>query len=200
METGEFITEVDMKDTKATKRITKAMIDKMLEEANVENEIDSNMLYGWCKIIGDINGYGQIRLNGAFRDIEFEKKMAEDITITGYTIRIFHAAHPFSGLLKGENGFLTTWTDLWATIACTGRGNQIKLKRFLQENDLVREFKVGGRDGKLVKRLIVNPFLMRGASHTSQVSMMAFQDCIKEGVNAPIYPIRWLQSLGYINK
>lgn len=200
METGEFITEVDMRGTKATKQITKAMIDKMLEDANVASEIDSNMLYRWCKTIGDINCYGQIRLNGAFRDIEFEKKMAEDIIITGYTIRIFHAAHPFSGLLRGENGFLSTWTELWELIGCTSKRTQPKVKKFLQENDLVREFKVGGRDGKLVKRLIVNPFLMRGASHTSQVSMMAFQDCIEEGVNAPIYPIRWLQSLGYINK
>ncbi|MGL5962147.1 MAG: hypothetical protein ACRCZ0_09395 [Cetobacterium sp.] len=197
MDTGEII--VELKDMHSSKVIKKHIVDDMLNRAENVEDLDSAMLYAWCKITKEINGYGQIKLCGPFRDKATEKRMLEDITITGYAMRVFDKAHPFSGMLKSNHkSFISTWKELYDEIDCKKRGNQIKLKTFLIESNLVREFKVGGIDGKLVKRMIVNPFLVRGATHSSQVSIMVFQDCISEGSNIGTYPIRWLQSLGYL--
>lgn len=125
--------------------------------------------------------------------------MIEDITITGYTMRIIDKAHPFSAMLKSNNKtFIGTWKELWDDIDCNSRQTQIKLKKFLTDNSIVREFKVHGKDGKLMNRLILNPFLFRGASYSSQIAVVVFQDFIKEAINMNTYPIRWLQSIGYI--
>ncbi len=197
MDTGEII--VDIKDMECSKALKKRIVDDMLDKAKDVGELDSAMLYAWCRITKEINGYGQIKLCGSFRDKSTEKKMIEDITITGYAMRIFDKAHPFSGMLKNNHkSFISTWKELYDEIGCSNRATQIKVKKFLTDCNLVREFKVGGVDGKLVKRMVINPFLVRGATHSSQVSIMIFQDCIIEGVNMGTYPVSWLKSLGYI--
>lgn len=196
METGEVVSS--MKNGNKT-QITKYAVDRMLRESSDPSDFDAEMLYTWCRVTGEINDYGQIKLIGSFRDRKTEKKLIEDVTITGYSMRVFDKAHPYSGMLKSSNKtFISTWSQLYESISCTNKITQSKLKKFLIENNLVREFKVGGSDGKLVKRLIVNPFLVRGATHSSQISIMVFQDCIRESINMGTYPIKWLQSLGYI--
>ena len=197
-ETGEIISESDIYSA-SDKKLRKFIVDKMLEDAKCLEEIDSDMLYAWCKITKEINGYGQIKILGPYRDKETEKSMIEDITITGYTMRIIDKAHPFSGMImKNRETFVSTWTDLWEEIGCTNKRTISKIKKFLTKNDIIREFKVGGDDGKLMKRLVVNPFLFRNAQHSSQISIIIFQDYIKESINMSCYPIRWLQRLGYI--
>ncbi|MGL6184676.1 MAG: hypothetical protein ACRC1T_04790 [Clostridium chrysemydis] len=204
-ETGEIISEevVNMKTNISKRKITlcKKMVDDMLEKASKGEELDKDMLYAWCKITKEFNGYGQVKLLGGYRDIEFEKRLVQDIIMTGYTMRVITLAHPFSGFLqRNRQSFIETWSQLYDEIGIgNSKATQSKVKKFLIDNHIVREFKIGGKDGKLVKRLILNPFLARKGSYTSQVTAMVFQDFIKEGTNMSCYPIRWLQAMGYIN-
>lgn len=201
-ETGEVLAEEIIANPEISKSLKKKIVDDMLGNAESIDDIDSNMLYAWCKITKEINHYGQIRLLGSYRDSGTEKKLIEDITLTGYVMRIIDKAHNFSGMLKSNHKtFITTWTKLWEDIGCgTNKRTQSKIKKFLVAHSIVREFKIGGVDGKLVNRLILNPFLFRGASHSSQISVMVFQDFIKESINMNSYPIRLLQSWGYISE
>ncbi|MGL5713600.1 MAG: hypothetical protein ACRCX2_11325 [Paraclostridium sp.] len=206
-ETGEIINEedVNMKNpTDKTKNLCKKIVDEMLERASKGEKLDSDMLYKWCKIVKEINMYGQIRLVGAYRDINYEDNMtSDDVYLTGMTIKVFKLTHPFSGFImkRDKSKFLEGWEELYSEI---GIGNsqsmKSKLKKFLVSHNIVRDFKIGGNDGKLVKRLIVNPFIYRGSAYTAQISTMVYQDFIKEGVNINCYPLRWLQAMGYIKE
>lgn len=205
-ETGEIIDEEVMNmQTNMSKRkikICKKIVDNMLEKASKGYELDKDMLYAWCKITNEFNGYGQVKLLGGYRNNDFEKRLVQDIIMTGYTMRVITLAHTFSGFLqKNRQTFIETWTQLYEEIGIgNSKATQSKIKKFLLDNHIIREFKIGGRDGKLVKRLILNPFLARKGSYTSQVTAMVFQDFIKEGINMSCYPLRWLQAMGYINQ
>ncbi|MGL5713051.1 MAG: hypothetical protein ACRCX2_08535 [Paraclostridium sp.] len=201
-ETGELIHEesINVRDTsQISNKLHKKMVDEMLHEASNTGKLDANMLYQWCKITGNINSYGQIKLIDAYRNPKFEKQLVNDIILTGYTMRIITIAHPFSGFLKSNHKkFIETWTELYEEIGIgNSKATQSRVKKFLVTNNIVREFKIGGTDGKLVKRLILNPFLARNGCYTAQVSAMVYQDFIKEGVNMNCYPVRWLQAMGY---
>lgn len=200
-ETGEIIMEgrID-KGNIYNKTINKAIVDKMLKNTqNSNQEIDIDLLYSWCKFIGDINNYGQIRILGAWHDEKVWKEMLQDIVVTGYTMRIIDATHNFSGIImKNRQTPITTWGELWEIIQCSKRTTQQKIKKFLENNSLVREMKIISKSRTLEKRLILNPFLIRQAQHASQLSVICFNDFIKENININSYPLKWLQSLGYI--
>lgn len=198
METGEILSEIKYHD--GNYRFNKSVVDEMLKKATKVEDLDAKLLYNWCKMTKEINDYNQIKLLGAFRDKETEKKMIEDITITGYTARIIDKAHDFSGMIKSNHkSFASNWEELFEVIGCTSRATQMKLKKFLTSNNIIRRFRIGGKEGQLTNRMILNPFLFRNANYSSQVSIMVYQDFIEEGVNMSTYPVRWLMSLGYIN-
>lgn len=192
-ETGRIIKEESICDTQNSV-LRKIIIDNMLNEATKIEDIDKDMLYAWCRITNEVNDRGQVKILGDHMELIKDDKLKEDITIAGYTVRIIGLAHPFSGLLKkNRQTFITTWTELWEEIGCTGRKTQITLKKFLTQNSIIREFNAGKG-----KRFILNPFLARGASYSSQVAISVFEDYIKEGINMNTYPIRLLQSWGLI--
>lgn len=198
-ETGEILSEEVIKVEGKGIKLNRKMIDTMLSKASNVSELDSSLLYSWCRIIGEINSRGQIKILGSQRDEGIEKKLIEDITITGYTMRIIDKAHKFSGfLMSNRKTFIKSWNELYSDIGCKSPKTQSKLKKFLTENKILRDFKIGGDKGEMVTRLILNPFLLRKASYSSQVSIIVYQDFIKEGINMKTYPIRWLQSMGYI--
>lgn len=204
-DTGEILSEevTNMKNNLSKKNIKlcKKMVDTMLEKSSKGEPLDKNMLYTWCKITKEFNNYGQVKLLGGFRDTEFEKKLVQDIIMTGYTMRVIVLSHPFSGFLQSDKKiFIETWSQLYNEIGIgNSKATQSKVKKFLVENSIVREFKIGGKNGKLVKRLILNPFLARKGAYTSQITAMVFQDFIQEGVNMSCYPLRWLQAMGYMD-
>lgn len=200
-DTGEVLSSENLKNNN-NRVLKKAIIDKMLEEvSNGKKDLDNNLLYSWCKAIKEINTYGQIKLIGAFEDKAMKKKMLEDITITGYTMRVIDKAHPFSCFLKkNHQSFITSWSQLWEIIDCKDSKTRRKIKDFLVSNDIVRELKINDKNGELMSRLVLNPFLFRGASYSSQIAIMIFQDFIQESVNMNTYPFKWLQAMGYINK
>ncbi len=200
-DTGEIIMEgrID-KHCVYSKKINKIIVDKMIEDAQNNKGIDINMLYAWCKSTGDINDYGQIKLLGAWHDNNIWKEMLQDIVITGYTMRIIDITHNFSGIvMKNRQTPVKTWNELWESIQCSKRTTQQKIKKFLENNNLIREMRIYNKNKLLEKRLILNPFLIRQAQHASQLAIICFNDFIKENVNINSYPVKWLIALGYIN-
>lgn len=201
-ETGEIVMENKIKINCQTsdKKVNKLIIDKMIEDAQNDKEIDIKLLYAWCKSTGDINDYGQIKLLGAWHDDKIWKEMLQDIIITGYTMRIIDTTHNFSGIImKNRQTPVKTWKELWEVIQCSKKATQQRIKKFLDNNNIVREMRVYNKNKVLEKRLILNPFLIRQAHHASQLSIICFNDFIKTNVNINLYPVKWLQSLGYIS-
>lgn len=72
-ETGEIVFSKPITLNKQIK-IKKIMVDNMLKKAKTIEDLDSEMLYEWCRITKHINEYGQIQLLGLFRDKATEKK------------------------------------------------------------------------------------------------------------------------------
>ncbi|MGL5232175.1 MAG: hypothetical protein ACRC7W_02440 [Fusobacteriaceae bacterium] len=205
-ETGEIINETGIDTVTVDKdnpkyKICKQIVDKMLDESVKIEDFDEEMLYSWCKITKEINDRGQIRLLGAYRDGDIDTKMLENITITGYTSRIIKIAHNYSCILmKNHKTSIGTWGEIFEAIECNNRTIQQKVKQFIVGNDIIRDIKIKNMKGENEKKFILNPFLFRGANYSSQLSVMLFQDFIKENINMNSYPLRWLQSRGYINK
>ena len=86
--------------TDSNKRLCKQIVDEMLERASKGEELDKDMLYTWCKITKNINPYGQVKIIGAYRDEDFERRISKDLIMTGYVLRTILTAHPFSGFYK----------------------------------------------------------------------------------------------------
>lgn len=203
-ETGEVIQEFDIGENieknKSDYKLCKKVVDSMLEKATKLEEIDDDMLYTWCKITKQINDRGQIKLLGGYRDGNMEKKLIEDITVTGYTMRIIDLAHNFSCILmKNHKTSVKNWSELFELISCKNRITQQKVKKFCVSNNIIREIRVMGKDGIFVNKLILNPFLFRKASYSSQLAIMCYKDFIIEDINMSSYPLRWLQVMGYID-
>ncbi|MGL5189935.1 MAG: hypothetical protein ACRC7S_09855 [Cetobacterium sp.] len=201
-ETGEIVYEesISIESNKKYTKIHKKLVDEMLEKASKGEKLDSDMLYQWCKITGDINSYGQIKINGEYINSDFKKKMLMDIIMTGYTMRVIDLAHPFSGFLqKNKKTYIESWMELYDAIGIgNSNATRAKVKKFLLSHNIVRDFRIGGVDGQMVRRLILNPFIARNGAYTSQISAMVYQDFIRDGININCYPLRWLQSMGYI--
>lgn len=204
-ETGELLGESYLTDSDRLNspkaKLCKKIVDDMLKKSNSIDDFDANMLYAWCKLTKEINELGQIKLLGGYMDLEINKKMLEDITLTGYTLRVIDKAHNFSCILmKNRKTAIRNWGELFEEIGCTNRKTQVKVKTFLISNKILRDMKVVNMRGVQERKFILNPFLFRGASYSSQLAVMLFQDFIKEGININCYPLRWLQKMGYVNE
>lgn len=203
-ETGEVVHEdvlgKNIDKSKSEYKLCKKVVDSMLEKASKLDEIDEDMLYSWCKITKQINDKGQIKLLGSYRDGKVEKRLIENITVTGYTMRIIDLAHNFSCILmKNHKTSVKNWTELFELISCKDKTTQQKVKKFCISNSVIREIKVTGKDGVFTNKLILNPFLFRKANYSSQLAVMCYKDFVVEGINMSCYPLRWLQAMGYMD-
>ena len=198
-DTGEMIDFTDIKrDMSNGQKITKMVIDNMLNNAKNLEDIDIKLLFQWMKIKGLVNQYSQLKVNGAYRDKEVEKEMIKDITLYGYINRIMLMAHPFSNVIMvNRKRPLDGWLELWELIGCTDRRTRAKIKSYIKDNDLIREVVVIKKDIK-TKKFILNPFMFRGANYTSQIALSVYDDMIEEGVNLDTYIVRFLQATGLI--
>ena len=84
---------------KNNNKLTQYIIDKMLSTSEPLEDIDVKTLWQWLKMNDLINEYNQFKIIGAYRDKEFEKFLAEDFILLGYTTRIILLAHNFSNIL-----------------------------------------------------------------------------------------------------
>jgi hypothetical protein len=195
---GEYVIKKSIE--KNSGETSKKMVDEMLLKVVHPKEIDLGILWNWCKATRILNKYNQISLLGSYLDNDTKDKMLQDITITGYSMRIFNMAHNFSCvIMKNRKTAIKSWSELFEEISCGNKAVQKKLKNFFNTNKLIRDIVVVDRNGDKVKKLVLNPFLVRGASYGSQLAIMLFQDFIKEGVNIPVYAVRLLQGLGHID-
>jgi len=197
-ETGEVLYEETI-ILKKDSKVTKAMVDKMLSEAKSEADIDTNMLYVWCRITKSINSYGQIQTFGNKLNDGVEDLLLEEGVVCAYVLKAIKLAHPFSCILKSNHKrFINTWKELYEAIGCRGRKEQIRVKKFLTDNGLIDMFRINSGGREVVKRLVLNPYLYKGASHSGQIACILWQGYAKEGININIYAYRWLQGMGYI--
>ena len=199
-DTGEITSLNGMNLSKnSINKITKKVVNDMLANAKDIEGVDKTMLFTYLKANKEINDYNQIKLKGSYRDEAFEKKMIEDITLYGYVSRVILLAHNFSGILKkSQRTFITSWTELWEEIGCAGNKRTIKrVKDFLVNEDIIREEIVVTKDGK-IRKFILNPFLFRKASYSSQLAIRIFEDYIDVNGNISSEACTWLECLGLI--
>lgn len=199
-ETGQLIEDVVVEASSEKSTINKKIVDTMLKDSKCVEDVDAKLLYEWCKITGEINNYGQIRLQGRHLDREFQKMMIEDMATHFYISKIFMTAHPFSGILmKNRQTHIDNWTELWNEVGISDSKIKARVKKFLIDNEALRITKITGRADKADKTVfIINPFLFRDATYSSQVSIFTFGDFAKEGVNVNTYSFKYLQTLGLL--
>ena len=185
---------------KNNNKLTQYIIDKMLSTSESLEDIDVKTLWQWLKMNDLINEYNQFKIIGAYRDKEFEKFLAEDFILLGYTTRIILLAHNFSNILmKNRKTSITTWNDLWTEINCSKRQTQQKIKKFIIKHDIIREMVVFDAKKEIkVKKFILNPFVFRSSAYTSQLAIATFKDKIEEGRNMNTYLVRFLKAIGVI--
>lgn len=195
-ETGEIINAGSLNKKEKRNIITKSIVDYMLNNSKKLEDIDIELLYKWLKITKEINEFGQIKIIGSQREEALEKKLIEDATILLYTYRILYNTHPFNcSVMLNQRTKIKSWGELWNLIGCTKRSSQQKVKKFLIENNLLREIVITCKNKKM-KQFYLNPFLLRRSQYSSQVALNVFQDCAKEGVNINFYAYLFLQCTG----
>lgn len=199
-ETGQLIEDVVLDTSEKKGTINKKIVDTMLQDAKCIEDIDAKLLYEWCKITGEINNYGQIRLQGRHLDREFQKMMIEDMATHFYISKVFMTAHPFSGILMvNRQAHIKNWTELWEAVEITSSKIKARVKKFLLDNKALRIIKIIGKADNVDKIVfVINPFLFRDAIYSSQVSIFTFGDFAKEGTNINTYSFRYLQALGLL--
>ncbi|MDY2630075.1 MAG: hypothetical protein SOV85_01790 [Clostridium sp.] len=198
--TGEIYSFENDIDKKMKPKLTKYIVDKMLESAESLEDIDIDLLWQWMKMTDLVNRYSQFQVLGAYRSKEFEKMLAEDFTMLGYTTRIILLAHNFSNILmKNRQTSIKNWTELWECINCKDIRTQQKVKKFILKYDIVRELVAYDSNKNVkIKKFVLNPFMFRHAQYTSQLAVATFGDKVAEGINMSTYIVRFLQATGII--
>lgn len=199
-ETGEIINTGSLDKNNRKNIITKSIVDYMLNNSKKLEDIDIELLYRWLKITKEINEYGQIKIIGSQRNETLERKLIEDATILLYTYRILYNTHPFNcSVMLNQKTKIKSWGELWTLIGCTKRSSQQKVKKFLIDNNLIRETVVICKNKKM-KQFYLNPFLLRRSQYSSQVALNVFQDCAMQYKNINFYSHIFLQCVGIIEE
>lgn len=188
------------KNTKA--KITKCMVDDMLQNAETLEDIDMDLLYTWLKITKTVNNYGQIKLLGQYITTEYFNLSKEDVLLFGYTSRLLSCMNSYTNILmKNHKTPFRTWKEIYEHIGVKSKTTQTRLKQFCEKWDLVRIDKTlrTKDDKKFTTRFIVNPFLTRKGTYIGQIAIARFQDWAKEGINMNCYVYRFLQCVGVID-
>ena len=181
-------------------KINKKVVDNMLKTCKNNSEIDKDILATWLKITKELNDYGQFKIQGEFRNSDLEKVMLIDIILIGYVYRILNKTHPFSyAVMVNRKRKVSSWRELWEVIGCRARETQIKIKKFLVDNSIIREVVISDGDRYKKKQFYVNPFLLRKSAYASQVAINCFSDCAKEGINLSRYAFILLRCIGVID-
>lgn len=195
-ETGEVLNEYSLSNIskKASLKVNRAIVEEMINNAgNDISKIDLPMLYSWCKICKDISEYNQMKINGIYQDHEMFKRII-GMSFGLHILKCLETANKYSCFMKrSQNQFIENWKQLYETVEISDKKTQQKVKKFLLDNKLVREYKHTGRDGKIKTKFIVNPFVYRRSTYIGEIAVSQFQDFIEEGKNMSSYLIRLLQ-------
>lgn len=192
--TGEIVDQIKYSD-ESSKVVLKYQVDSMLNKAKCSKELDSNLLYHWCKLIQSLNNMNQIRTFGNKLNDKIEDLLIEQGIVCAYVLKCIKLAHPFTHILKkSERVQVKTWTELWEIISCTNRTIQNKVKKFLEENKLIKAVPIKKDNGKTVKLFVLNPYLYKNSSHAGQFACIVWQESAKPNINIDFYAYMWLVS------
>ena len=200
-DTGEVI-DLNGLELKSKKKVMKSMVDYMLKNASSKDDVDMKLLYTWCKLTGNINDWGQIKLKGEFISTDYFNLSKEDVLLFGYSARLIELANNYTNILmKNHKTSVKTWAEIYEAIGVSKKSTQSKLKKFFEKYDLVRKVKayknVG--DKQAMAKYVLNPFIIRKGSFVSQFTLAVFSDCVSEGKNIDDYAFRFLSQIGILN-
>lgn len=202
-ETGEILLHEEINEkskSKDIKNLTKKVVDEMLTKASDIGEFDSDLLYKWCRIIGNINEFGQIKLLGAYNDQKFQDDMLDEGVMYIYFLKALKMANKYSNFIKLNNkSFVTSWVELYDALDIKNSKTRAKFKKMAIDNNFITLCTIFNENGISLKRMIVNPFLLRKTPYSSIISITSFQNFISEGKNIDSYSVRWLESIGHID-
>lgn len=192
--TGEIIDQVSFED-KQSNIILKNTVDNMLKNAKVTEDLDSSLLYQWCRLIKAINSRNQIQTFGNKLNDDIEDLLIEQGIVCSYVLKAIKLAHPFTHILKKtKKTQITTWTELWKQIDCTNSAIQKKVKDFLEQNKLIKAVPIKNEQGKSKKLFVLNPYLYKNSSHAGQFACIVWQESAKPNININFYAYMWLVS------
>lgn len=193
-DTGEILTTFHSK--KATsKKVIKYEIDDMLKSAKTQKDLNSSLLYHWCQIIQAINQKGQIQTFGNKLHDDLENVLINEGVLFAHVYKCIKLAHPFTHILKKNHiSHIQTWNDLWNEIGCGDRRMQQRIKKFLEENKLIKAFPIKKVNGETKNLFVLNPYLYKNASHAGQFACIVWQECAKPNININFYAYMWLVS------
>lgn len=193
-ETGEIVASFCEKNN-FNKKVLKYEVEKMLKNTNSSSELDSDLLYKWCRIINAVNSRGQIQTFGNKLDNNIEEILVEEGVVCAYVFKCIKLAHPFTHVLKKNKVVqVKNWTELFELINCNNRSVQRRVKQFLEENKLIKPFPVKNKDGVMQNLFVLNPYLYKNSSHAGQFACMVWQECAKPNININFYAYMWLVS------
>lgn len=200
-DTGEVI-DLNCLELKSKKKVMKSMVDYMLKNAKSKEDVDMKLLYTWCKLTGNINDWGQIKLKGEFISTDYFNLSKEDVLLFGYSARLIELANNYTNILmKNHKTAFKTWSEIYEAIGVLNKSTQSKFKKFCEKYDLVRKVKayknVG--DKKAMTKYVLNPFIVRKGSFISQFTLAVFSDCVSNGRNIDDYAFRFLNQIGILN-
>lgn len=194
--TGEIIDELHTED-KYSNTVLKNTVDTMLSNAKVSEDLDSKLLYQWCRIIKAINNRNQIQTFGNKLNDEIEDLLIEQGIVCSYVLKVIKLAHPFTHILKKtKKSQITTWTELWEIIGCKDSSMRKKVKTFLEENKLIKVVEIKAEEDKRKSKnlFVLNPYLYKNASHAGQLACVVWQESAKPNININFYAYMWLVS------
>lgn len=200
-QTGEFLEISDKAQIKNNFKVTKKLVDKMLSEAKTIEDVDMDMLYTWLKVTKAFNKYNQVKLLGHYISMDFIKLSRENTVLYSYASRLLEITHTFTNIImKNKQSWITTWTELYEELGIKSPNTQMSFKKFCIKFDIIRVDKtLRTKDSnKFTTRLIVNPFLIRKASHIGQVSLARYSDLAKGSINTDSYALKYLELTGII--
>lgn len=201
-ETGEVI-DLKTLELKTQKKIMKKMVDHMLTNAKSSEDVDMKLLYSWCKLTGNINDWGQIKLQGEFISTDYFNLSKEDVLLFGYSARLIGLANNYTNILmKNHKTPYKNWKEIYESIGISKRQTQLKFKKFCEKQDLVRKVKAfkESDDKKSITRYVLNPFIIRKGCFISQFTLTVFSDYVVEGKNLDTYVFKFLYQIGLLSE
>lgn len=172
-------------------------IKLMVEKAKDLKDLDSAKIYEYCVKTKIINNYFQIKTLGYdfLEENIWNKLFSEEYrTEQFYIFKTIKLAHPFTyQLYKNSRCKIRNWGELFDLIECTNKGTRAKVKKFLEENGLMKKIKI--KDSFV---LILNPFLCKKSGYIGIDACVHFSEYIKPSVNIDYYGYLYLIAQGYI--
>lgn len=177
---------------KSKNKATKEIIDEMIDSGSV----DVRVLYQYLRKTKVINAYGQIKTYNIYKlDDDLENVLINEGVLFAHVYKCIKLAHPFTHILKKNHMTqIKTWGELWDSISCSNIRTQQKVKKFLEENKLIKCVPIKKDNGTTQNLFVLNPYLYKNSSHAGQFACIVWQECAKPNININFYAYMWLVS------